>query len=560
MKAVLFNLRMSALVLVLALGAHISAQTVTSPTPPAQPARPIQKRRVTTVTPARPVIVETVPNAPQVVTLLHRLSGLKMFRLLLRSGEVKAIEKLDDEFTFNGEVHTNVIAGLALDDGETVAAWLPEADAEIGPPLPAAAPQPPATPNGALPKEVTVARRFGFVEAPNLTVVARDQRKLTARYVGLDGITGLSILRLAQSKLGSTTEIVDAAENNIAVGQHVHLFAPEPAAATSSAKVGAVYARLGETEAQITRVMLAPTGGITRVHIASPKLSPANIGGVVLNDAGQTIGIIDTVKASEATVLPATLIRGAAKRVLERQASVPRPWLGIRGEPLGTLPVERLLRNGWQSDVATTLAKEQCGILLTSVLPGSPASTAALRPGDVILTVNEGVVRSAEDFSSILEEAGPGGMLRFTVARPGRPGTEAVEVKLSEAPDPFFGWRRLNPNVNFDVNMFAGVEANARQYMTSASLLLGGLETIGLLPKVAARLGSSGGLLVVYVHPAAPAFKAGLRAGDVIESINGQQLNEPQTIRLNEPGKNYSFTVIRNKQKLVINVEPKEKQ
>src|SRR6185503_11860960 len=57
-----------------------------------------------------PVIVETQTNAPQVVTILHRLNGLKMFRLLVRSTEeLGTIARIDDAFRINDEVHTNVI-------------------------------------------------------------------------------------------------------------------------------------------------------------------------------------------------------------------------------------------------------------------------------------------------------------------------------------------------------------------------------------------------------------------------------------------------------------------
>ena len=69
------------------------------------------------------------------MTIIHRINGLKMFRLLLRSEEqVQSICSLDSAFNLMDDVHTNVIAGLAMDDGETIAAWLPEAEVEFGPP------------------------------------------------------------------------------------------------------------------------------------------------------------------------------------------------------------------------------------------------------------------------------------------------------------------------------------------------------------------------------------------------------------------------------------------
>src|SRR6185295_3078119 len=46
--------------------------------------------------------------APQVVTIVHRLNGLKMFRLLRRSEEqAKVIAGLDESFNLTDDVHTN---------------------------------------------------------------------------------------------------------------------------------------------------------------------------------------------------------------------------------------------------------------------------------------------------------------------------------------------------------------------------------------------------------------------------------------------------------------------
>jgi len=88
------------------------------------------------------VAADKLPSVPQVVTIIHRLNGFKMFRLLLRSeDQVQAIANVDSAFNLLDDVHTNVIAGLALDDGETIAAWLPEAEAELVAPF---APVPPA--------------------------------------------------------------------------------------------------------------------------------------------------------------------------------------------------------------------------------------------------------------------------------------------------------------------------------------------------------------------------------------------------------------------------------
>jgi serine protease Do len=230
----------------------------------------------------------------------------------------------------------------------------------------------------------------------------------------------------------------------------------------------------------------------------------------------------------------------AAKRVMARQASVPRPWLGIRGEPIGAVSLERILRVGWETQRARALAEKRQGILLTSIAPGSPAARAKLKPGDVILSVNNGDIRNAEEFSWLLDEAGPESPTLFTVARPDKDISESMEIKLSESPDPFLGLRKLKEYVPRNFN--------------TGSIFAEGVEAIALRPRVASRLGSTGGLLVTSVQPTSEAFEAGLRAGDVIEAIDGQQLSTglAHFPIPNNSGAIVAVSVVRNKQKLVI--------
>jgi len=83
-----------------------------------------------------------------------------------------------------------------------------------------------------------------------------------------------------------------------------------------------------------------------------------------------------------------------------------------------------------------------------------------------------------------------------------------------------------------------------------------GIETIALKPPVASQLGTTAGLLVVYVEPLTAAFEAGLQPGDVIQSIDGQPVSlfKPLT----QPT-SFTFEVVRNKEKLVVVVPTKKK-
>lgn len=531
----------------------------------------VQKKinTATRVAPIRPVVIQHGTSAPQVVTILHGLNGRKLFRMLLRSDQLAAIAKLDKSFQIENEIHTNVIAGLALDDGRTIAVWLPEAEAEM-PPIPfapEALPGPrgfhppvprvaPAPDSKALPKDVAppgapkaisgmppMAFTRALLEPVDIKVVTREGKRLVARYIGLDGLTGLSVITLDN---GNLPGLVDTKVEKIALGQHLRLIGPEPAPQGSATTNAAMYVRIGETDATVIKISRAPSGKLHRVRIKSNKLTPANMGGIAINDAGETLGIVDAVKGNEATIVPLDLVRSAAKRVIDRQASVPRPWLGVIGEPIGALSYERILREGWQMDRARALAGKREGILLTSVVPGSPAALAHLRPGDVILQVNNDEIRNAEEFTWLLDGAGPGNSLKFTIARPEKLGLEAMEIQLGESPDPLLGRRRVSRNV----------AAGHR----SGLLKSRGIEAITLRPQAAIQLGASAGLLVVHVDPSTAAFKAGLKPGDVIVAINGQQVfSRPVPPALfNNGAATSTFNIVRDKQKMVITIQIKD--
>lgn len=510
---------------------------VVAQVPPAQPpksARPVPSNEPRTAT-------------PQVVTIVHRLNGLKMFRLLRRSQEqVGAISGLDEAFNLTDDVHTNIIAGLALEDGKTIVAWLPDADLEFGPAV--ISPMPPQPPIAPAPRPPTPAPQLGNIEiekfvfrggmfgAPDLTVIGPDGQRMGARYVGLDGATGLSILQLADGNLK-----VSAAVDVKAVGEgdNIRLINPQPAENSGLVASGNVLVRMGATLSTLQSINRAPAGSIARFKVKSARLSLTNIGGVAVNEAGETVGIVDSIDGLEATVLPAALIQRAAQRVLAKMASVPRPWLGVQGEAVSRLNWDQFRISGWKWERATPLLERHQGILLTSIAPGSPAAGASLRAGDVILKVNNEEVHNGDEFSWMLDEAGPSNSITITFARPDQLKEEAVNVELSGV---------LNPNQAF------GQTANPA---LSGTLIGQGIETVAIKPLVAAQLGAAPGLLVVYVDPTSVAFQSGLRPGDVIESID----DKPVALVVNgispaaTVGAKSKFAVVRKKQKIVIKLE-----
>src|SRR5215831_7947763 len=132
-----FRITASAALAVAALTATVAAQTNApattatatvgaAQTPPPERA---QRRPTPRRSPEPPARVTVVPNqtqtVPQVVTIVHRLTGVKLLRLLQRQvGANAAIENVDPESLMT-DAHASILAGWVLDDGKTVAARLP---------------------------------------------------------------------------------------------------------------------------------------------------------------------------------------------------------------------------------------------------------------------------------------------------------------------------------------------------------------------------------------------------------------------------------------------------
>jgi serine protease Do len=176
--------------------------------------------------------------------------------------------------------------------------------------------------------------------------------------------------------------------------------------------------------------------------------------------------------------------------------------------------------------------------LLTSIAPDSPAAKAALRAGDVILKIDNKDILNEQDFTWWLEQAGPSSSVEFTVARPDWPAEQEFNVKLSGMLDPAFSFN-----------------LRRRPWAKGFSLIDQGIETVALKRPVAVQLGTTTGLLVVYVEPFTAAFDAGVQPGDVIQLIDGKPA---VSFKVTPQVTSLTFDIVRNKEKIVVKLAPKK--
>jgi serine protease Do len=242
-------------------------------------------------------------------------------------------------------------------------------------------------------------------------------------------------------------------------------------------------------------------------------------------------------------------------------------------------------------DVSADRAREfklpaERGALLAGIVPDSPASKAGLKENDVVLDINGQHVESAMQFRRMIREIPAGRAVQLTVWRDGR--TETINATLGKSAESHHGMTKVAPGTpgTFAFRMpeipelpdvveipaipeipeipEMGWEGNM-MYFGQPRLGIDAEDLNGQLGKFFGAPEGEG-ILVRSVNSGSPAEKGGLKAGDVITSVNGNRirsvgdLRQKLSSRHEEKEKSEKATavklgILRNKSELSLTVE-----
>jgi serine protease Do len=183
-------------------------------------------------------------------------------------------------------------------------------------------------------------------------------------------------------------------------------------------------------------------------------------------------------------------------------------------------------------------------VVIGRVTDDSPAAKAGLKEKDVITEVNGQRVEGAAQFRRIVHEIPAGRTAQFTVWRDGR--AQTLSVTLGQAEEGHRAWMKAAPGA-FAFRM-PEVEMPDMPVISGFGeefpMLPGGHPRLGIdAEDIGDQLGSffgapdGEGILVRSVNSGSPAEKAGLKAGDVITSFNGERVRTLGDLRQKLAGK-----------------------
>src|SRR5215475_4574401 len=248
-------------------------------------------------------------------------------------------------------------------------------------------------------------------KATEIEVITLDGSKHKAKVVGADKKTDLAVLKLDDGKaqfkfarLGDSDRM-QVGDWVIAVGSPFGLQATVTA---------------GIVSAKARNIGQGPFDDFIQTDAA---INPGNSGGPLVNMQGEVIGINTAIVAGGSGIgfaIPSNMARKIYTELLAK-GKVARGWLGVAIQPL-------------TPELAQSFGtKDTKGVLVSDVVPDSPAAKAGMQAGDILTEFDGKKMENPGDLQRAVGLTNPGTSAKMKVWRD--QGEKTLELKIGEAPD-----------------------------------------------------------------------------------------------------------------------------
>jgi serine protease Do len=336
--------------------------------------------------------------------------------------------------------------------------------------------------------------------ASSLRVRLSDDREFDAEIMAADRTSDVAVIKLKNNrgKPGKLPALPLGDSDKLRVGEWV-VAVGSPYGLSETVTTGIISAKGRRNPENLS-------GNFIQTDAA---INPGNSGGALVNIKGELIGVNTAIMSRNggSTGIGFAIPSNMARKVmaeLVKDGKVTRGWLGISIQTVDHALAEAM-------DL-----KSEKGALITSVNKGSPGEAAGLRRGDIILRLDDVVIRDAAGLTSAVAEAKPGKEIDLTLMR----GIKTLEVSVK------VGLKKETPRVadedrdEDDGNDGDGPGGLAGNPGSSDRL---GLKVADPDKELRRRYhtGTGEGVVVLGVEDGSRAQAAGIKRGDfIVEAAN----------------------------------------
>ena len=316
-----------------------------------------------------------------------------------------------------------------------------------------------------------------IAKAEEITVTLRDGRNHKAKLIGTDPDTDIAIIQVPAENLTalpiSNSEKLRVGDFVVAIGNPFGL---------GQTVTSGIISALGRSGLGIE--------GYENFIQTDASINPGNSGGALVNLNGELIGINTAILSQSGGnigigfAIPINMANHIMQQLI-KYGEVKRGRLGAQAQNL-------------TPELAKAFGlKDHRGAVITQVEPGSPAARSGLRPGDIVTQINSRRVDDADTLRNTIGLLRIGETVTLNILREGRAKT--LDIKIEETV----------------VKNLVGEKLHG--HLTGA--------TLADIEEGSSLYGHIKGVLVASVERGSPAWRAGIRANDVITSVNRKEIN-----------------------------------
>ena len=245
--------------------------------------------------------------------------------------------------------------------------------------------------------------------AETINVELADKTQHKATVVGSDDKTDLALIKISPQKDLQTAKLGDS--DKVRVGDWV-LTVGNPFGLGGSVSAGIVSAKSRDIE----------SGPYDNFIQTDASINQGNSGGPMFDLSGNVIGIntaIFSTTGGNMGVGFAIPINNAKFVIeqLQKHGEVQRGWIGMR----------------IQQQISEATSRTPQGVVVSSVVPDSPAAKANIQAGDIVTAMNQKEIGTSTNFARLVSEASVGSQITLTLWKNNK--TETAVINVEEMPE-----------------------------------------------------------------------------------------------------------------------------